>query len=60
MEDLRQNCISVEVSEEDAKSGAKNFFEYITTVHELCPTWITRKCHELGVTKAKLNQGYID
>jgi len=32
------------------------YFDYIGTVHELCPNGrISRKCHELGVKKLKIN-----
>ena len=37
------------------------YFDYIGTVHELCPNGrISRKCHELGVKKLKINQTDVD
>lgn len=58
MEDLRQYCVWDNLF---FNSQKPKYFDYMHTVHELCPNGkISRKCHELGVKKVSLNQTLID
>lgn len=65
LEDLREQCVWKELNDpqlEIAKDVVKpKFFDYIRTVHEMCPNGrVTRQCHSAAIFKEALPQSAID
>ena len=63
LEDIREYCVLqiLDGGVQKLAGKAMKFFDYIDTIHELCPNGrISQKCSRLGSERAKVNTTQLD